>query len=203
MAESNKRMHATRDTTDVINLQLAGGRVMRGVRCGFRFLGGVAMMNTYKSSALLAACIWSSLLLTGLAQPAGAQSSGSHSEFKVFEWDDVVSGLDNFFPELGSKPDAEWHIIVYGGQDRRRGEAEALAACVKDHVFNRRGLVFGRYGVSPKQVKVILGGYRENVWLELWLVPRGERVPSVNPTVQAQDIRFRGRMKGWRGLCKP
>ena len=25
-------MHATRDTNDVINLQLAGGRVMRGVR---------------------------------------------------------------------------------------------------------------------------------------------------------------------------
>lgn len=28
----NKRMHATRDTTDVINPQLVGGRVMRGVR---------------------------------------------------------------------------------------------------------------------------------------------------------------------------
>jgi hypothetical protein len=28
---SNKRMHATRDTSDVINRNLAGGRVMRGV----------------------------------------------------------------------------------------------------------------------------------------------------------------------------
>ena len=27
----NKRMHATRDTSDVIDLKLAGGRVMRGV----------------------------------------------------------------------------------------------------------------------------------------------------------------------------
>jgi hypothetical protein len=32
MAQSNKRMHATRDTRHVIKLQLAGGRVMRGVR---------------------------------------------------------------------------------------------------------------------------------------------------------------------------
>jgi hypothetical protein len=30
--ESNKRMHATRDTMAVINRQLVGGRVMRGVR---------------------------------------------------------------------------------------------------------------------------------------------------------------------------
>ena len=28
---SNKRMHATRDTRDVIKRNLAGGRVMRGV----------------------------------------------------------------------------------------------------------------------------------------------------------------------------
>jgi hypothetical protein len=162
------------------------------------------MMNRYKFSALLAACFWSGLLLTGRAQPACAQSGGGlHSELEVFEWDDVVSGLDNFFPELGGKPNAEWHIIVYGGQGRRRGEAEALAACVKDHVFNRRGFVFGRYGVSPHQVKVILGGYRENTSLEFWLVPRGERMPSAKPTVSAQDVRFRGRMKGWRSLCKP
>jgi hypothetical protein len=33
VAQSNKRMHATRDTRHVIKLQLAGGRVMRGVRC--------------------------------------------------------------------------------------------------------------------------------------------------------------------------
>jgi hypothetical protein len=28
----NKRMHATRDTQDVIKLRRAGGRVMRGIR---------------------------------------------------------------------------------------------------------------------------------------------------------------------------
>jgi hypothetical protein len=33
MTPSNKRMHATRDTTDVIERNLAGGRVMRSVRC--------------------------------------------------------------------------------------------------------------------------------------------------------------------------
>ena len=31
LGRSNKRMHATRDTLPVINLHLAGGRVMRGV----------------------------------------------------------------------------------------------------------------------------------------------------------------------------
>jgi hypothetical protein len=30
-------MHATRDTNDVINLDLAGGRVMRGVRLLLRY----------------------------------------------------------------------------------------------------------------------------------------------------------------------
>jgi hypothetical protein len=32
MTQSNKRMHATRDTWDVIKRDLVGGRVMRGVR---------------------------------------------------------------------------------------------------------------------------------------------------------------------------
>jgi hypothetical protein len=31
MTQSNKRMHATRDTWDVIKRDLVGGRVMRGV----------------------------------------------------------------------------------------------------------------------------------------------------------------------------
>jgi hypothetical protein len=32
MTQSNKRMHATRDTPDVIFGKVEGGRVMRGVR---------------------------------------------------------------------------------------------------------------------------------------------------------------------------
>jgi hypothetical protein len=32
VTQSNKRMHATRDTKDVIERNLVGGRVMRGVR---------------------------------------------------------------------------------------------------------------------------------------------------------------------------
>ena len=116
-------------------------------------------MNRHKASTPLVVCIWAGLLLTAPAQSVSVQPGGRvHSEFRVFEWDDAVTRLDNFFPELGNKPDSEWLIIVYGGQNRRRGEAEALAACVKEHVFNRRGFVFGRYGVSPDQVKVIGGG---------------------------------------------
>ena len=37
LSRSNKRMHATRDTTAFIKFNGAGGRVMRGVRLLLRF----------------------------------------------------------------------------------------------------------------------------------------------------------------------
>jgi hypothetical protein len=63
--------------------------------------------------------------------------------------------------------------------------------------------VFGRNGLSREQIKVVEGGYRENVTVEFWLVPRGERVPLAKPTIEPQDVKFKGRVnKRWRSLCK-
>ncbi|HYX71273.1 MAG TPA: hypothetical protein VE732_00760 [Nitrososphaera sp.] len=145
------------------------------------------------------------LLVLIVAIPACAQSRGNkHFEFEVFDWEDAVVRLDNFSVELGSNPHSDWYIIIYGGQNRRRGETQAWMACVSDHLVNRRSFVFGRYGLSLEQIKVVPGGYRENVTIEFWLVPRGERAPAAKPTIELQDVKFKGRVnKRWRSLCKP
>jgi hypothetical protein len=159
-------------------------------------------MNRH-TSALLVISLCSGLLAAATVHPTLAQSrEQKHFESEVFEWEDAVVRLDNFFVELGSSPNYDWHVIVYGGQNRKQGEAEAWVACVEDHVFKGRSFVFGHYGISRDQVKVVGGGYRENVTLEFWLIPRGERAPSAKPTIEPQDVKFSGRVKKWRSLCK-
>jgi len=161
------------------------------------------MIEKYKTLPFLPVSLCVSLLIS-LALPAKAQSGEDlHVEFEVFNWEDVIVRLDNSFIELANSPKSNWYIIVYGGQNRRRGEAEAWMTCVEDHVFNRRSFVFRGYGLSRDQIKVVHGGYRENVTLELWFVSRGGSAPSAKPTIEPQDIKYSGRMnKKWRSLCK-
>jgi hypothetical protein len=139
-----------------------------------------------------------------VALPVRAQFRGNeHFEFEVSDWEEAQVRLDNFSIEWGSNPNSDWYIIVYGGQNRRRGEAEAWLACIEDHIFNRRSFVFDRYGLSRAQITIVHGGYRENMTIEFWLVPRGERAPSAKPMIESQDVKYKGRMnRRWRSLCK-
>jgi len=162
------------------------------------------MMKRHKTSAPFIISLCLGLLAAIVVLSVGAQSHGKeHFEFEVFDWEEAQLRLDNFSVELGSNPNSNWYIIVYGGQNRWRGEAEAWLTCIQDHIFNRRSFVLGRYGLSPEQIKVVHGGYREAVTIEFWLIPRGESAPSAKPMIETQDVKYRGRMnKRWRSLCK-
>lgn len=162
------------------------------------------MIEKYKTFPFLPVSLHVGLLLISLALPTKAQSSRDlHVEFEPLNWEDVMVRLDNSLIELGNSPKSNWYVIVYGGQNRRRGEAEAWLACIEDHIFNRRRFVFSRYGFSRDQIKVVHGGYRENVTVELWLIRGSGSVPSIKPTLGPQDVKYKGRMnKKWRSLCK-
>lgn len=126
------------------------------------------------------------LLLTVVAQAASPISK--FDEFGDLKCEDEQARLDNFAIQLLNQPNARGYMIFYGGRLFRgrlpkRGEAAARAARMKPYLVNHRK-------VPAKQVVVIDGGYAEEWFTELWIVPAGATPPAPYSPVQASEIRF-------------
>jgi len=158
------------------------------------------LQGSFRRSIIISCII---VMLTGFATPPARAQSSEHYEFELYEWEDLMIRLDNSLIEFINEPYENLYVFVYGGQNRRQGEADAWVACIKNHLLNRRGSELKRRNVKPDRIIIMHGGYRENVTLELWFLPRGEQTPSAKPTIEPQDVKFRGRInRNWRSLCK-
>lgn len=47
------------------------------------------------------------------------------------------------------------------------------------------------YKVSENKVKLIDGGYKETFVMEIWIVPKGAKLPTPTSTVKEKDVKFR------------
>ena len=132
------------------------------------------------------------LVLSALAfSVTGAASLDSLSKFDEFgdiKCEDEMARLDNLAVTLQNYPASKGVIIFYGGQRFRgrlpkRGEAAARAARIKPYLVQRRGI--------PKdRVIVIDGGYAEEWRAVIWMVPQGASMPSPQPTIPVEKIKF-------------
>jgi hypothetical protein len=110
-------------------------------------------------------------------------------EFGDVNCEDEMARLDNLAVQLKDSPAVKGLIIFYGGRRFRdqlpkRGEAAARAARLRTYLLQRRGI--------PKhQLLMIDGGYAEEWHVEIWLVPPGAKMPSPQPTIPANQIKFR------------
>jgi hypothetical protein len=43
-------------------------------------------------------------------------------------------------------------------------------------------------GVDPGRIVTVDGGYREDMTVELWIVPSGATPPTASPTLQQSDV---------------
>jgi hypothetical protein len=107
-------------------------------------------------------------------------------------FNDEKARLDNFAIQLQNEPGAQGYIIAYAGRRARASEAQARADRAKDYLVNTRGLDSGR-------IVTVDGGHRENLEVELWIVPSGAVPPTASPTVQASEVQIIGGGTGRRG----
>jgi len=125
----------------------------------------------------------------GVSASAPPQQGRAFDEFGDINCEDEMARLDNFAIQLQNEPSAKGLIVFYGGKLFRgrlpkRGEAAARAARLKTYLVQRRG-------VRADQVMMMDGGY-DQVWrVVLWIVPPGATLPKPNPTVPANEIKFR------------
>jgi hypothetical protein len=120
---------------------------------------------------------------------ASLTSIRKFDQFGDVKCEDEMARLDNLAIQLLNEPSTRALIIFYGGRRFRgrlpkRREAAARAARIEPYLVQRRGI--------PKdRVIVIDGGYAEEWHAVIWMVPQGASMPSPQPTIPVEKIKFR------------
>ena len=104
-------------------------------------------------------------------------------EYGNISWEDEKARLDNFAIEVLNYPTAQGYLICYGGRVGRAGEASRRCARAKNYVSGYRH-------VEASRVVTVDGGYKEDLTVEVWVVPAGVMPPQATPTVDPREVRF-------------
>jgi hypothetical protein len=103
-------------------------------------------------------------------------------EFGEIPAKDEQARLDNLALELREDPTASGIILTYGGRKSRTDDAEKAAARAKDYLVSKRKIEHSR-------VVAMSGGYREELTIEIWVVPAGAESPEPSPTVDPAALK--------------
>ena len=138
-----------------------------------------------------ASCNVSSSCTTG-APPV--RTARKVDEYGNIRFNDEKARLDNFAIELQNDPTSQGYLICYGGRRGRAGEAAARCDRSKNYLTTTRG-------IDARRVVTVDGGYREDLTVELWVVPSGATPPAASPTVDPSEVKAtaaprRGRRRG-------
>lgn len=132
-------------------------------------------------------------LLIQLSVHAQRVEANLIDEFERYNCEDFIGRLDFFLAELSKSTDLRGAIIMYEGKYPKDGDVESelvrpvfgeiqgRVELFRSHVKNR--------GVNIKKIAFISGGFRENHWVELWLVPPGASFPVPKPTLRSMRYR--------------
>ena len=108
--------------------------------------------------------------------------SRKYDEYGNIRFNDEKARLDNYAIELQNNPGAQGYIIAYGGRVGRAGEAQRRADRARDYLVNTRG-------IDASRITTVDGGYREELTVQLWIVPQGATPPANEPSVDPSEVR--------------
>jgi hypothetical protein len=112
-------------------------------------------------------------------------------EYGNIRFNDEKARLDNYAIELQNDPTAQGYLICYGGRRGRTGEAQRRCDRAKDYLVNTRG-------ISGDRIVTVDGGYKEELTVELWVVPSGANPPTGSPTVDPSEVKATPAPRGGR-----
>lgn len=103
--------------------------------------------------------------------------------YGAISWADEKAHLDNFAIALKHDSDSIGYIIVYAGRRTCLGEAKDRAMRAKKYIIQTRGIPVSR-------IKLIDGGYREEVTVVLQPAPRAAPKLTASPTVKPSEVQI-------------
>ncbi len=83
---------------------------------------------------------------------------------------------------MQNDPTSQGYLVCYGGRRGRTGEAQRRCDRAKDYLVTTRG-------IDGSRVVTVDGGFREDLTVELWIVPSGATPPAASPTVDPSEVR--------------
>jgi hypothetical protein len=117
-------------------------------------------------------------------------------EYGNIRFNDEKARLDNYAIELQNDPTSQGYLICYGGRRGRAGEAQRRCDRAKDYLVTTRG-------IDSSRIVTVDGGYKEELTVELWIVPSGATPPTASPTIDPSEVKTtpaprprRGRRRG-------
>lgn len=101
-------------------------------------------------------------------------------EFSHIQYSDLSARLDGFFISILHEPDMTGHIIIYGSRKNNKKDVAAIIKSINLAILFRR--------FDKSRLKIVDGGFREDMWVELYLLPHGVEPPKPVPTLNAEFV---------------
>jgi hypothetical protein len=115
-------------------------------------------------------------VFNGGAEETGVEEEKPAARFDVFgdlRDCDLGARLDNFAIHLVNEKTSKGQVIIYSGRYDLPSRVTIYREHIGHYLVNSRGL-------EPNRLAMFDGGYREELTIELWIVPKG--VPAPEPT---------------------
>ena len=90
--------------------------------------------------------------------------------------------LDKYAAELAADPSAQGYVIAYGTVKGPKMEAFKAADTATQYLVKQRN-------IESIRLLPVDGGYREQVAIELWLIPSGADLPQPTPTIDPSKMK--------------
>lgn len=91
--------------------------------------------------------------------------------------------LSAFAVQLKNAPGAQGYLLVYVGRRGLAGEAKKAAARSQEYLVKTRG-------IDARRIVTVHAGFKEEVTIDLWLVPTGAIPPVADPTIDPGEVRI-------------
>lgn len=173
-------------TTPTYNWSISSGTISRGqgtarLYTDIKGLGGQTITATVDVGGYKVGCsVFDSCTTSIVMQPESVKVDVLGQPRPT----DENQRLDNFALALMQDPTAQGYIIVYGGRiTERKDEAQAAADKAKNYLVENRQ-------IDRTRVVTVDGGYRENLSVELWIVPNQAVPPTATPTVDPSEVKI-------------
>ncbi len=107
----------------------------------------------------------------GVSIPVPKIISRKFDEFPDIQRNDEKARLDNLAIELQNDPTATAYVVVYPGRGGKRGEVQHHSSRIVEYLVNSRG-------IDGHRVVTLVGGARNELFVELWITPQGATPPN-------------------------